>query len=95
MTASKITCKVITKQSLTLYLEYKEKKSQAELMFFLSTMTIARQKNESIEIENSANNLRGLIIAKKKKIANLEDKHDNALETKDITADDKKAYFIG
>ena len=62
-------------------------------MFFPSTVTIARWRSESLEIDDGIGNSCGSLVIRKKKVVNLETKYDNALETKDIVVDEKGGIF--
>ena len=86
-------CEIMAKWGLTVHIGHGGKKSKTELMFFPSTLTIARWRNEPMEIENGDDSPSDTVVIRKKKSMNLETKYDNAPETEDIAVDERGGVF--
>jgi len=88
--ASPIVCKIMAKWGLTAHVGYDGKQSKTELMYFPSTVTIARWRKESLVLEDDSGNLfSNSVEVITKKVVDLRIKYSEAPETRDITVDER------
>ena len=57
ITASRIVCDFMKKQRVTAYVEYNERQSKTNLILFLSTRILARQRSDAKSINNNNNSI--------------------------------------
>ena len=87
--ASPIVCRIMAKWGLTAHVGYDGKQSKTELMFFPSTVTIARWRKEDLVLNDGRVDECCSVEVKKKRIVDLKAKYSEAPETNDIIVDER------
>ena len=94
MLGSKIACLVMDNQELTVHVGHDDKKYKTESMLFPSTKTLKKWRKVPIGIDIDRDEIVHQISKKKNKfVVNLNNKCDNAPETKRTIVDEKGGFF--
>ena len=87
--ASPIVCRIIAKWGLTAHVGYDGKQSKTELMFFPSTVTIARWRKEALLLGDGFVDECCDVDVRTKRFVDLKIKYTEAPETRDIIVDER------